>query len=543
MGYRLMIVDDEYWVRKRLLNTIDWQAIGICEVYGAEDGNNALSMAIEYEPDIVVTDINMPGLSGIELMEALDVSALCPRFILISGFNEFEYARSAIKLGVADYLLKPIDETELINTVKKILSDFENQKKEKERLDALIHYSDSIRKRVLGDLLAGKIDRPDNSILRLRDFLKIDFPFTSSLCLIVHSGPILTADKNDYVEQTLVDFSISNILEYILPQYLEHSILLSIDDLNTALLFCGEEDNLKKTAEEIVAEVGRQIKELFNLSITFGIGEEVADLPDLCKSYKTAKYAINACNFNGISAIFNYGKKNAGDFPDMQSVYFEYNLKSIATDIKNCNKDAAAKGLKQLLDEFLKQNNQSPSPLQIKLFYINVMNTLLKECLVSDPPSEEFLNVCIDSLEDVGTFFTPEKLMCGLENIVGFLLTQYNEFIGNKRHWLIDQIIDYIQKNYASPLTLKSVTGKFYLSSCYFCKLFKNETGLTFTHYLMKLRIEKAKEIMMSNQKLYDIAAAVGYDNVQYFSTIFKEIEGISPSQYRAAQIKSTVIR
>ncbi len=536
--YKLLIVDDEYWVRKRLLTTIDWNALGICEVFDAEDGKEALGICIQYEPDIIVTDINMPELTGIELMQALNESALYPRIILISGFNEFEYARSAIKLGVVDYLLKPIDENELKNIVKNIIDDFENEKKEKEMFEDLVDYSDEIRKRVLADLLTGKMEQPGSSILRLKNFLGIDFPFSSAICLIAHSKSVLNTDKSDYVEDTLLSFSISNILGDILPLFLQHFFLLSVEDLNVAVVFSektGEE--LQKTIQEIAKSVNHQLEELFNINIAFAVGEEAADILELCKSFKSARYAINSYNFNDWNNVLNYGKNGANDNLNIQSVYFDYNLKSVAAHVKSCDREAASHDLGLLLDEFLKQHSQSPTSLQIKLFYINAMNTLFKECLVSGPPSEEFLNFCIDSLDDIGAFFTPEKLMNSLQNIVDFLLNEYGEFIGNKRHWLFDQITGYIKENYTSPLTMKDVASKFYLNPCYFCKLFKNETGLTFTHYLMRLRIEEAKKLLLSNKKMYDIAAAVGYDNVQYFSTIFKEIEGVTPSQYRNSSV------
>lgn len=532
--YKLLIADDEYWVRKRLLCTIDWKSLGISEVYSAEDGKQALSMSIQYEPDIIITDINMPEITGIELMQALNESALYPRIILISGFTEFEYARSAIKLGVVEYLLKPINENELIDIVKNILEEFESQKQEKELFNDLVGYSDEIRSRVLTDLLTGKISQPNNSILRLKHFLGIDFAYKAATCLIAYSNSVTNPDSNDYVEDTLLSFSISNIMGDILPLFCEHFFSLSIEDLNVFVLFSlrtGE--NLQKSIRDILENATRQLSELFNTNIAFGVGDEVADILELSKSFKSAKYAINSYNFNNWNCILNYKKNNNKDNLDIQSIYVDYNFKAIASDIKNCDKAAASKDLKLLIAEFLRQNNQNPIPLQIKLFYINVMNTLFKDCLVSGPPSDEFLTLCINSLEDIGTFFTPEKLINGLQNIVDFLLSQYSEFIGNKRHWLLDQITEYINKNYTAPLTMKSVAHKFYLNPSYFCKLFKNETGSTFTHYLMRLRVEKAKELMGSNKKLYDIAASVGYDNVQYFSTIFKEIEGVAPSQYR----------
>lgn len=535
--YKLLIVDDEYLVRRRLVSTIDWASLGISEIYEAEEGRQALGISIENEPDIIITDINMPELSGIELMRSLNESALCPRVILISGYNEFEYARSALKLGAVDYLLKPVDENELLGIIKSCIEDFESHKKEKELLNALVSSSAEIRKRVLADLLSGKVDDPDNSLLRLKH-IGIDFPYSSAICIIAHSNGTAVKEKSDYVEETLISFSISNVMEDILPLSFAHFFIVQMDDMNVAVLFSdktGEE--LQAAVKDTVDSVKEQLDKLFNANIAFGVGVEVSNLLDLSKSYKTASYAINFCNYKHWDSILNYGESVKTECLDLQSVYSDYNLKAISADIKNGDRASASAGLKLLTDEFLARTSKTPTPLQIKLFYINAINTLFKNCLVSCKLSEEFVNICMDSLKETGAFFTIERLTNGLQKIVGFLLSQYSTFIGNKRHWLIDRITEYIQENYSSSITMKSVARRFYLNPSYFCKLFRDETGVTFTHYLMRLRVEKAKELMsVSTKKFYDIATAVGYSNVQYFSTIFKEIEGITPTQYRNAK-------
>lgn len=527
-------MDDEYLVRKRLLATIDWSSLGICEVYEAEDGKQALGISIEKEPDIIVTDINMPEISGTELMVALNESALYPRVILISGYDEFEFARSGLKLGAVDYLLKPVDEKELINIVKNCIENFENSKNQKELLNSLESSSSEIQKRIVSDLLLGRIENPNNSLLRLKN-VSINFDYSSVICLIAHYSAMVQTEKNDYLEETLIRFIISNVMEDILPLYFEHFLIVEIDDLNVTVLFSNQkEKELKDLIKNVIATTKEKLREFFQINIAFGIGVEVADIFDLSKSYKTAKYAININTYNDWSGIVNYGKNDKTDWLDLQYVYSEYNLMTISTDIKNGNRASSSENLKILTEEFLNQHSGHPTPLQVKLFYINVLNTLFKNCLISGPPSEEFLNICLDSIEETDAFFTSERLVKNLQKIVDFLISQYSTFMENKRHWLIDRITEYINENYASPLTMKNVASKFYLNPSYFCKLFKEEIGVTFTHYLMKLRVEKSKELMLdSSQKLYTIASSVGYSNAQYFSTIFKEIEGITPSQYR----------
>ena len=205
-----------------------------------------------------------------------------------------------------------------------------------------------------------------------------------------------------------------------------------------------------------------------------------------------------------------------------------------STHIRSGDRLAALESLELIVDEFLSGSTNKRNPLQSKLFYINVMNTLFKNCIVSGPPTDESLALFVDSLDELDALFTPEKLRANLEKIVDFLISQNEAVNGNKRHWLIGNILNHIETQFANPITMKDVANHFFLNPSYFCKLFKEETGVTFTHYLTKLRIEKAKDLLSNSaQKLYDVAAAVGYSNVQYFSTIFKEVAGVTPSQYR----------
>lgn len=533
--YKLLIVDDEYWIRKRLLTTIDWKSIGISEIFEAEDGRQAFNLAVENEPDIIVTDINMPNLSGIELMQSLNESALYPRIVLISGHNEFEYARSAIKYGAVEYLLKPIDEDELIKTVNNCIRDFEKEKRSEEILGVLEQSAASIRKRIITDLLTNRIGNPDNALLRLKH-IGIDFPYNTAICVIVRLNEMLQPDKNGYVDETLACFSVKKILQKNLAQTFEHYFILQVEDMTVIVLFSNlTQSNLSDAIKQMIDAVQEQKKNFLNINITFGIGNEVHDVLDLNRSFKTAKHAINISSYNAWGSAVNNEEKTQVDWLNLQNVYSDYNLNAVCSDIKNCNLESANANLKLVIDDFLTQNPDGPTPLQTKLFYINVMNTLFKHCLVNSTPSEQTFGVFTDLLDDVGKFTTVDKLNSSLLKIVSYLIEQYSSFVGKKRHWLTDKITEYIKQNYSKPLTMKDVASEFYLNPSYFCKLFKEESGVTFTHYLMKLRIEKAKELLeTSTLKLYDIAAAIGYGNVQYFSTIFKEIENVTPSQYRS---------
>ena len=202
------------------------------------------------------------------------------------------------------------------------------------------------------------------------------------------------------------------VLRHIFPQ-----------NLFLCLLLKKLGDALQHAIKETLDNVQQKISALCANNIVFGIGDPVSDLLDLSHSYKTARYMINAHNYKNWNSILNYGENDDTEWLDLQNIYSDNNLNAISTDIKNGDKPSAASNLKLMIDDFLKNNTECPTPLQIKLFYINVLNTLFKNCLVSGPPSEEYLNMFLEALEELGDLFTPDKLVNNLETIIDFLIT------------------------------------------------------------------------------------------------------------------------
>jgi len=528
--YKLLIADDEPWLRKRLMLTIDWEKLGISELFEAEDGAAAFALAIAHEPDIIITDIEMPELSGIDLMKTLNESALFPQIILISGYNEFEYARSAVRFGAVDYLLKPIGEDDLKRAVSKCIASLEKNRYNQQVLDLLSSSSDLLREKIYIDLLLGKLDFNKVSELHLNE-LGIVFPTGSMMCIIAHISPMQHTLSESVVEETLVAFSISKIIKNQLSSCFEKVLDFWVDEVNVYLVFSDlATDEFTAAAASALRTAKKMIKSLHAIRIAYGIGSVIDKLSDLCQSYQKARYNINLCRSGQTDA--DVIDEHANSF---QIIYEEYNLKSLIASIRKREAEKSAGLLTDLISDFLNQSGGAPTALQIQLLYLNVLNSLFKGCLPFLPASEEVIQICLDYINKAAIFHTTDKMHVQLQNLLSVLIEQYQSFFSYKRHWLIDKMIAYINENYASPLSMSDVAAAFYLNASYFCKLFKDETGITFTNYLMRVRVDNAKRLLADNSmKLYDVASAVGYTNVQYFSTVFKDLEGMTPSQYRS---------
>ena len=528
--YKLLIADDEPWLRKRLLLTIEWSSLGISELYEAEDGAEALMLAAEHEPDIIITDIEMPELSGIDLMKILNESAMFPQIILISGYNEFEYARSAVRFGAVDYLLKPVSEEDLKRAVSKCISTLEKNKYNKQVLDLLSNSSDLLREKIYIDLLLGKLDFNKVSSPHLEE-LGVIFPTSSVMCIIAHMHPMHHTPSENDVEETLLGFGISQIIKNQLDARFNEVLNFWVDEVNVYVVFSDlSADEFTAAATNTMNNAKKMIKDLHAIRINYGLGSISHSLSELCLSYRKARYNINLSWSKQNEACINEEHVNG-----FQAAYDEYNLKSLIASLKNGHADEASSLLSDLISEFLSQSGGTPTSLQIKLLYLNILNSLFKGCLPFLPVSEEIVRICLDYIDKAASFHTTDKMHVQLLNLMSILIEQYQNFFNCKRHWLTDKIITFINENYAAPLSMRDVAATFYLNASYFCKLFKEETGMTFTNYLMRTRVDNAKRLLSDNSmKLYDVAAAVGYTNVQYFSTVFKDMEGITPSQYRS---------
>ncbi len=532
--YKLLIADDEPWLRKRLKLTIDWESMGITELYDAEDGAEALKLAAQYEPDIIITDIDMPELSGIDLMKTLNESAMYPQIILISGYSEFEYARSAVKFGAVDYLLKPVDEEELKRIVNKCVATLDQNRYNKELIEQLSSSTHLLREKIYADILQGNMNYNKVPAVRLKE-LGVSFPSQGAICIIAHLHPASQTISESGIEETLADFSINNVINEMLTSRFDEVISFRLDDTNVFIVFSDHTPEvLTSGAQQVLAAAKEQISDLLSVRIAYGAGSVAKSLAELSASYREARYNINlCCSRSYVSTAAEDEKIN-----DFQAVYEEYNIKSLIANVKNGDAAATTQLLAELIRDFINHSGGSPSSLQNKLLYLNVINSLFKSCLPFLPVSEDIIKLCVDYIEESAAFYTVEKMHAQLQSLTSLLLEQYQSYMGSKRHWLIDKIVAYINENYASALTMRDVASAFFLNPSYFCKLFKEETGVTFTNYLMKVRVENAKRFMAeSSMKLYDVASAVGYTNVQYFSTVFKEIEGITPSQYRSGGV------
>lgn len=540
---RLLIAEDELWLRKRLVSTIDWSSYGISEVYEAEDGGEALEIALKEKPDIVITDIRMPELSGIDLMKKLNENSIFSKMIVVSGYDDFEYAQGALRMGAINYLLKPVDEEELLDSVKRCVEELKKEKNKETVFDKQSAASEMLMEHIYEDLIFETSEKRTEELLQKLSRKEIGFPFQSAAVVNMQVREH-TFFVNDKVKSDM--WSVYQWLRRNLQEDCYECQYLYMRGSQIVLLLFGDDLEAKfmERVENWVQLILEALQKKLNISLFMAAGDVTDDFSGIHRSYEMAQKKIKEkrAEEKRILALRNQETEQELN-TRFDDVYGEYDFKLLIKEIRNGDSEKAQTELQAILQSS-SRCLQSADMMKLQLFYMNFINRIAGACLPEcEAYADELAMQCMTVMREViyiGSDTIVTEMWDCLRKFVEKLVEVYQENNGKRKHWMIDQVLQYVEENYNTALSTRDIAGRFFMNTSYFSKLFHEQMGCTFSNYLINVRVEKAKMMLtQTNMKLYDIAEAVGYTNVQYFSTIFKEKEGLTPSAFR--QMRSAV--
>ncbi len=514
--YKIFIVDDEYRVKERIMSLTEWEDSPYIFCGEASDGEMALSLIQQTKPHIVLMDIEMPFMSGIEVATILRTTMPWVRIVLLSGYNEFSYAQEAVKLGISDYLLKPIRFKKLKEALDKVVADIEKEQeayRHHMKLEESLQSVEHIKKDALFEaLICGRADSSEV----IRTFLTYHIDMVSNFYVVI-DVKIISEEGIDFAQ--VQQFCLQQLDKLINALWYYH-----LEDRLIVLLKGSNYEELKERAFG-VAEVIRDALCFESApQVAIGIGNVVDRIGRIPNSFR---HANKACSY-------------LGHFLLGQIVFYE----DIDTQLLEHIEEKRLHHLKvgrlglDEIDEYihsvLRLNDNSPSLIS----YARIMNIIF-ECVeivagLGGVPKEVLPEVKEQQLIELATVKSDELttiLTQFLQQTIGF--KQNNG--GEKYGVTIGDAKAYIQEHYTEPnLSLHMVAEHVYMSPNHFSTIFSNETNRTFIEYLTHMRLKKAEELLRTTEmKLADIAYAIGYNEPQYFSFIFKKHRGISPSIYR----------
>lgn len=528
---KVMIADDEPMVCVVVKSCIKWEELNLELVGVAHDGKELLSKISVEKPDIVITDISMPEINGLDLIERIRKQNVKCKFIIISGYRQFEYAHKALKNNVDDYLLKPIDEQELNEALQRITMSLIGEKTYgKDAVDQLIQDSRKSRKnmgKLLIDQLTKNSEIPDRD--KIREQFGIDFGEGIYQALIAKFDMTVQDNINDSL--TSIQRKLISAFEKIFEKDVEEVLVEpETERILFGIYYRKDQGYLLEEKIRRFYEYGKNIVDLFmGFSLTVGVSQKYEELKEFPKAFREAEDAVCYRMIEGINQVIFYEKIQRPD-PQYDENDWEEIMKKAVADYEILN----AKVFRHHANGwFFVNSRECNAPEMIRLSE-QLVQLFFEKQKEMDLQMEESSYTEQLILKRIRNAVSLHELKCAVVDSVSDLIEKMEEEKKNQKKKPVRDAIQYIADHYKESLSLEIVATEVNLNPVYFSNVFKKETGENFVDYLHKYRIEVAKErLRREDSPVINIALELGYSDAKYFSKIFKKYVGIKPTDYR----------
>lgn len=497
--YKLIIADDEPVISEMLVKVFDWRSMGFEIVKTFTDGESVLEFLSKNDVDVVLSDIRMNNVSGIDVAKYVYKNKPSVRMVLMSAYQEFEYAKKAIEYKVENYLVKPINPEELQEVFYFLRDSIDKDKNvnEEDSIDEQLEYMEAILKRqFLTDCFFGTI-KNKRVIDDQLEFLNIDIDTQKKICKEVY---IVINNYNELIKRDSI-YSVYDSLQRRFNSgngdadlYIVNFVRNYIHVLAAFRDECDEKTG-NKIVNDILSEKFLQIKENMNINLSVErIGE-----------------------FNNFFGVRFYNK----------NIDMIFNNELFMTYINECNREKAYMYFTSIIDGIYINDIDGIKEYVNKWYDIILMDRTKGQNSIFAFKGEEWRKGIEEakSREDVNIQISKmiDRLVSGIEN-------------HNEKYYsaIITDAIEYMRKNVQKQITLEEVSKQVFLNPVYFSRLFKEKTGINFLEYHTRLKIEKAKELLKEHKyKIYEVGEMIGYSSNQHFRKLFKEYTGLTPIEYR----------
>ena len=557
---KVFLVEDEFAIREGIKKSVNWEEHGFTLVGEAGDGEIAFPKILKTKPDILITDIRMPFMDGLELARVVKVEIPDIRILVLSGYDDFNYAKEAISIGVDEYILKPVSGDNLLQELGKISDVISSRKKEEEARQKYMKDMEEIRilerQKFMHDMINGKISVQESIATGKELGIDITAPFYSIILIQVFPKEPDKIDANEY----------SGVSEEIYGKikgiYDGESHVYPYEQVGDVLCLLEKADSINEIEENInniIANM-KSLMDNYKDNIYFiSIGKIVERIRDVNISYADANRKFAERYMCEDSFVFC-----GDDFPvsgrfgeeiDKDAIGPEdFDLSKLdigAIDVRMISKKTIFHFLRNgtlsevddLVDEYFESIGKEATESTIIRQYVLVESLLSSAALleslgVDKEKSSEILGDLSETIKDVDSSDRAREYISTLLKKV----IEYRNKISDKKYTeVIDKAKKYIQENYQNDeMSLQSVALNVNISSNHFSTIFRKETGETFIDYLTTVRMDRAKELLTCTAvKTSEIGFEVGYKDPHYFSYIFKKTQGISPKEYRRVKKES----
>ncbi|WMJ89008.1 response regulator transcription factor [Anaerocolumna sp. MB42-C2] len=521
--YKVMIVDDEVLVRVGLKTTINWESAGFSIVSEASNGEQAYDNYLKFKPDVIITDIKMPKQDGLWLVEQIRKDNTEAQILVLTCYDEFTIVRKALKAGANDYILKSeIEDEELIKLMASVKEKLDSQSRNEadKRNEPNL---EELKRTLAADLVRKgfKVDDRLYNALKKADFPVIDTSF-AFMCIT------LVSNVDDQTDMVQVGFAVMNIL---FEQFHQNDLnCIDIQQSNMFLLFISSSNLRAAEIKRMFNAADNGAMQYFNISLNAVFSPVFLHLEQAGEIYK---------DFSEKSAVLFYRLKNSNrilsadtinfsepNVSDLKKIYNKNFLEAIGYE----NVDKVKEMIKEIGQYF---EDNLVSPMIVKIFYSNLIGDIFSSYglyladreMFESHKSYHYQITQSDQLKNINRLFLElaEKLISEIRKV-----RNYNS------KFMINQALNYIKYHYMEKISLDDVADEMNISKHYLSSIFKKETGENMSLYINKLRIEKAKQLLLeSDIKIKEVFEKVGYSDQQYFSKVFKKITGKTVVEYK----------
>ncbi len=536
--FKLLIADDERWIRQGLLQLIDWQRCGIDEVWEAEDGGAALQKSLLLRPDIVIADVRMPDLDGLELCHRLREELPQTRVIIISGYQDFNYARRAVTLGVFDYIVKPLQEDNILATVQRCVQAIAKERQrqnELEKIQTQLRASSSLLQQEYLNRLLQEAEPGRDPAAVLDDLQELGLDMkAATYCVFVAE-----IDDFEWIKQKL-PFKEQEAMKLRLLDEVQQWI----DAQGTGLAVARENDRLYGCIGWRQFRDRTELESCFQAlngagSQEFAIhlyvsqpGPDITKLPELreqAEQCQRRKFFVSQA-----APLFYEAERDQAAASVYR--YDSHREAGILEALRLGDRALLQQRLQELAGE-LSAHRQSLSGQEVLIIYEGLLEYVARELtheLGLALAGDQFTADKLRTLKELKYQANLAKASRCIEAQLLEWLDRLKQWLGGEKRKVIRAMLEYVATYYNQKISLASAAAYLHFNPSYLSKLFCLEVGESFTKHLMKVRIAKAKEILKNpSLRIYEVGDRVGYSDIKYFTKIFKELEGLTPGEYR----------
>lgn len=532
--YRVMIVDDEPIIRKGLINFIQWDSLHCQIVCQAEDGIEAVEQLKSASPDIIITDIKMPGMDGIELTKHIYEHYPDIKVIMLTGHADFSYAQSAIKYGVADFVLKPTSTEKILEAVtkaKKLIAQAREKEAKIRTLEEKVTRNlAEMQDKCIRDILHGIISDKETIKTKMKVLdIQLDHYYVLLSEIKNYEKTVMnanTASNENYIT------TLNNVFSVAFKNFKHYNTVMNNKLLCTLVSF--NRKDCSECIKDIITtceEVQDMIESFMKFDVSIGISSLQHDISHIATGYKEAQDALSYQFYNE-SNIFIYMPRSCEQTENGELSAIKQ-IDRIFSSVNSNNADEAL----QMFHQWMEEQKKKKQPIE---FIKNAGILLCSLCLKQLPNHHYDLSKVMENAENLYSQILQSKSFDQLNQLLSSVIKSTVDFMTSsdaQSNHIIRKTQEYIEENYDKNIRLPLIAQYVHVNGSYLSRLYRKETGETLTEAITRVRMEKAKELLiLTNLKTYEIASMVGIEDAAYFSQLFKKYTGMNPTDYKHLQ-------